>query len=423
MTIKNNVDERGPRGRRGHDATSAATVDVSSSAAAAAAPPTYEVHGVGMAFAKAESQRLAIASLFDGIVAATGGLIDPSAPPNVAKILNEQRKAQQKKRSEMGRLMLELENSSRPNAEHKSSKGGWTATVTAYVDGGKKVESVGVGNGKSDAEDIAYANISDSLADTMGVLRHSTLQKIVDNSPGGSVASLRVPPLPDDAMDCLIAAMGTPEDHDRRMAAWKRAEQIAIDRIQAQILSDAGAGTDGGYRRAKVENTKHADAAANAAARAVSELADGEDLSEDPFLFNARREEISARFKAEEAARAAAAAADADSPEGKMKAVRDKLPILKIRESLVEALKTNPVVVVSGGTGSGKSTQCPQYILEHAIATGAGPDTRIIVTQPRRIAAVSVAERVAAERSEKAGNSIGFRRVLYTGPHTTAFAW
>ena len=188
MTIKNNVDERGPRGRRGHDATSAATVDVSSSAAAAAAPPTYEVHGVGMAFAKAESQRLAIASLFDGIVAATGGLIDPSAPPNVAKILNEQRKAQQKKRSEMGRLMLELANSSRPNAEHKSSKGGWTATVTAYVDGGKKVESVGVGKGKSDAEDIAYANISDSLADTMGVLRHSTLQKIVDNSPGGSVA-------------------------------------------------------------------------------------------------------------------------------------------------------------------------------------------------------------------------------------------
>ena len=153
-----------------------------------------------MAFAKAESQRLAIASLFDGIVAATGGLIDPSAPPNVAKILNEQRKAQQKKRSEMGRLMLELANSSRPNAEHKSSKGGWTATVTAYVDGGKKVESVGVGKGKSDAEDIAYANISDSLADTMGVLRHSTLQKIVDNSPGGSVASLRVPPLPGDAL-------------------------------------------------------------------------------------------------------------------------------------------------------------------------------------------------------------------------------
>ena len=32
-------------------------------------------------------------------------------------------------------------------------------------------------------------------------------------------------------------------------------------------------------------------------------------------------------------------------------------------------------------------------------------------------------ERVAAERGEKAGNSIGFRRVLYTGPHTTAFAW
>ena len=55
-----------------------------------------------------------------------------------------------------------------------------------------------------------------------------------------------------------------------------------------------------------------------------------------------------------------------------------------------------------------KSTQCPQYILEDAIANGRGANTRIVVTQPRRIAAISVAERVAAERDEKAGKSVGF---------------
>ena len=47
-------------------------------------------------------------------------------------------------------------------------------------------------------------------------------------------------------------------------------------------------------------------------------------------------------------------------------------------------------------------------IVEDAIARDKGPETRIIVTQPRRIAAVSVAERVAAERNESTGNSVGF---------------
>ena len=91
-----------------------------------------------------------------------------------------------------------------------------------------------------------------------------------------------------------------------------------------------------------------------------------------------------------------------------MRETRRALPIVKIKDALTEALRTNQVVVVSGGTGSGKSTQCPQYILESAIANGLGPETRIVVTQPRRIAAVSVAQRVANERGEKAGNSVGF---------------
>jgi len=57
---------------------------------------------------------------------------------------------------------------------------------------------------------------------------------------------------------------------------------------------------------------------------------------------------ISDRMKAEEADRAAASAADPNGPEGKMTFVREKLPIMAIREGLVEALKDSPVVVVSG---------------------------------------------------------------------------
>lgn len=59
------------------------------------------------------------------------------------------------------------------------------------------------------------------------------------------------------------------------------------------------------------------------------------------------------------------------------------------------------VIVVSGGTGSGKTTQIPQYILDDAIRNNNGTLTNIVVTQPRRIAAVSVAARVAHERGEQ----------------------
>lgn len=64
------------------------------------------------------------------------------------------------------------------------------------------------------------------------------------------------------------------------------------------------------------------------------------------------------------------------------------------------------VVVVSGETGCGKTTQLPQYILESEIDAARGANCSIICTQPRRISAIAVSERVAAERGEKIGESV-----------------
>ncbi|OVA04864.1 Helicase [Macleaya cordata] len=99
-----------------------------------------------------------------------------------------------------------------------------------------------------------------------------------------------------------------------------------------------------------------------------------------------------------------------ESPEGqKMLEFRRSLPAYKERDALLTAISQSQVVVVSGETGCGKTTQLPQYILESEIEAARGSTCSIICTQPRRISAMSVSERVAAERGEKLGESVGYK--------------
>jgi HrpA-like RNA helicase len=72
---------------------------------------------------------------------------------------------------------------------------------------------------------------------------------------------------------------------------------------------------------------------------------------------------------------------------------------------LNKLINENQVILISGETGCGKTTQVPQFILDDPIQ---GPKCRIIVTQPRRISAITVAERIASERCENIGNSVGY---------------
>uniref|UniRef100_A0A665U0I7 ATP-dependent DNA/RNA helicase DHX36 n=1 Tax=Echeneis naucrates TaxID=173247 RepID=A0A665U0I7_ECHNA len=73
-------------------------------------------------------------------------------------------------------------------------------------------------------------------------------------------------------------------------------------------------------------------------------------------------------------------------------------------QELVKLINSNRVLVVSGETGCGKTTQVTQFILDDHIDRGMGSMCRVVCTQPRRISAISVAERVAAERAESVGN-------------------
>ncbi len=82
-----------------------------------------------------------------------------------------------------------------------------------------------------------------------------------------------------------------------------------------------------------------------------------------------------------------------------------QLPVYKHKDEIVAAIRTHQVTIISGSTGSGKTTQLPLMCLE---ARG-GSDTRIVVTQPRRIAATAIAERLASQLGVNLGSFVGYR--------------
>lgn len=118
------------------------------------------------------------------------------------------------------------------------------------------------------------------------------------------------------------------------------------------------------------------------------------------------------------------------SGEGASEGHTSALPISSHIEAVCWGVARNTVVIIKGDTGSGKSTKVPQYVLDQSLRcsaeargksyTGHHPvsvphhvwgdaEANVYVTQPRRVAAITLANRVADERGEKAGASIGYR--------------
>ncbi|XP_062901383.1 ATP-dependent DNA/RNA helicase DHX36 [Mobula hypostoma] len=122
-----------------------------------------------------------------------------------------------------------------------------------------------------------------------------------------------------------------------------------------------------------------------------------ETITRDVFLDEELREELSKKMT--------------NSRYLEMKKFREKLPSYTMKHEVVDLINTNQVVVISGETGCGKTTQVTQFILDDYIERGMGSLCRIVCTQPRRISAISIAERVAAERAEVCGegNSTGYQ--------------
>ncbi|XP_070829883.1 ATP-dependent RNA helicase DHX30 [Chaetodon trifascialis] len=93
-----------------------------------------------------------------------------------------------------------------------------------------------------------------------------------------------------------------------------------------------------------------------------------------------------------------------------------ELPADAHRQRVVSAVQSSRVVVIAGETGCGKTTRIPRFLLEECVRSGKGAECNILVTQPRRISAVSVAHRVASEMGPALKHSVGYQVRLESQP-------
>jgi HrpA-like RNA helicase len=88
-------------------------------------------------------------------------------------------------------------------------------------------------------------------------------------------------------------------------------------------------------------------------------------------------------------------------PAARMRIGDRTLPVRRLKERIIDKIKLNRVTLICGFTGSGKSSQVPQMLLEEGLAP-------VLCTQPRRLAVVAVAKRVAKERGCVLGQEVGY---------------
>jgi HrpA-like RNA helicase len=98
----------------------------------------------------------------------------------------------------------------------------------------------------------------------------------------------------------------------------------------------------------------------------------------------------------------------ASSTQKEMNLTRQSLPAWTTQDAIIQAIDSYQVTIISGETGSGKSTQSVQFVLDDMIKRDLGGGANIVCTQPRRISALGLADRVSDERCSSVGDEVGY---------------
>ncbi|XP_068461208.1 probable ATP-dependent RNA helicase DHX37 [Clinocottus analis] len=174
-----------------------------------------------------------------------------------------------------------------------------------------------------------------------------------------------------------------------RKRKWKEEEEDEEVEEKAEESSDLDTSSDEEEEEKKEELNKTTDVTAPPS----QEVGDKQEVKEEqPKVEQARQNEKTPdQKKVEKKTPAVFIPVDraADIQEARL-----KLPVLAEEQLIMEAVRENPSVVICGETGSGKTTQMPQFLYEAGYASGGG---MIGITEPRRVAAVSMSHRVAKE--------------------------
>ena len=325
--------------------------------------------------------------------------VDLENAPNLHKLLAKQKTQQLAASKARAIMLLELCKApyvTRPRFDTTTVGNHSTTEMTLHVGSSSSSRSrhdrqrlvVTGSRARNSKESIAHAMeaaAGEPLTQAMGAETMQALHRWIDTvAPAQHMTPLNVHPLPQHVRQILREALGSVEERRERLRQVEELQQ----RFEEQLARKTQAQWQA---RLEIEEGKLSSTSSLHAHKKLSKA----DQKYQDMMYQQEQQRV--------------LNSGAGSRRPSMLEIRDALPITAIRNSLSKALKEHQVVVVSGGTGSGKSTQCPQYILEDAIRHGQGPPTRIVVTQPRRIAAISVAERVADERGEgQPGHSVGY---------------